>query len=120
MSSSETYRIEYRDTRGRWHRQRGGYDLAGAATSAARDQHETWRVVDAAGNTVAQGDRLLDERAAWARIEDGYLKGDARITDNGAGIGPARGSGRWAVEIAGRWIANVDTLDEAKALAGDR
>lgn len=53
----------------------------------------------------------------WQRTEDGYVRGDAEVTDNGAGVGPAKGSGRWAVTIAGRWIENVDTLAEAKRLA---
>lgn len=55
----------------------------------------------------------------WTRIEDGYESGEARILDNGGGLGPNRGSGRWAIEIAGRWVANVDSLDEAKAEALD-
>ena len=50
----------------------------------------------------------------WTRIEDGYESDNARIWDNGAGLGPAAGGGRWAVEIEGRWIANVDTLAQAK------
>ncbi len=62
--------------------------------------------------------------AGWARVRtgayDGYAKGDLLVVDNGAGVGSARGSGRWAVEVAGRWIANVDTLVEAKRLAEER
>lgn len=54
---------------------------------------------------------------SWQRVEDGYARGDARIFDNGSGVGPAKGSGRWAVEVAGRWVANVDTLAEAKTRA---
>ena len=50
----------------------------------------------------------------WKRIEDGYQSGRATILDNGAGVGPSKGSGRWAVCIDGKWVANVDTLREAK------
>jgi hypothetical protein len=56
----------------------------------------------------------------WHRVDDGtgYRLADARldveIFDNGAGVGPSRGSGRWALEVNGRWIANIDTLAEAK------
>lgn len=48
---------------------------------------------------------------------DGYCIPDlgVEITDNGAGFGRAEGSGRWAVVIDGRWIANEDTLKAAKA-----
>jgi hypothetical protein len=60
----------------------------------------------------------------WQRISDsagdGYANGEARIWDNGAGMGSSRDSGRWAVEIAGTWVANVDTLAEAKTLASER
>jgi hypothetical protein len=58
--------------------------------------------------------------APWTRIEDGYESGQARIYDNGSGVGPSKGSGRWAVEIANKWVANVDTLAEAKQLAKGR
>jgi hypothetical protein len=53
----------------------------------------------------------------WTRTPDGYRAGDAEITDNGAGLGPAAGSGRWALTIAGRWVENLDTLAEAKVAA---
>jgi hypothetical protein len=53
----------------------------------------------------------------WQRTSDGYRRGPVEIHDNGAGLGPATGSGRWAVELDGEWIANVDTLDAAKDLA---
>lgn len=55
-------------------------------------------------------------RVKWSRIEDGYASGNARVYDNGAGVGPSAGSGRWAVVIGGKWVANVDTLGAAKAL----
>lgn len=50
----------------------------------------------------------------WQRTADGYQRGDVEIFDNGAGMGPASGSKRWAVVVAGSWIANVDTLAQAK------
>lgn len=53
----------------------------------------------------------------WTRTEDGYRSGTIQITDNGKGLGPAKGSGRWAVTIEGKWVANVDTLAEAKDYA---
>jgi hypothetical protein len=53
----------------------------------------------------------------WNRIEDGYETDGAAIYDNGNGFGSAKNSGRWAVEIEGRWIANVDYLSDAKTLA---
>jgi hypothetical protein len=52
----------------------------------------------------------------WERIEDGYRCGLVVIHDNGAGVGPSSGSGRWAVEYDGKWQANIDTLKEAKNL----
>lgn len=55
--------------------------------------------------------------SAWRRIEDGYERGNAQVTDNGGGFGPSKGSGRWAVTVNGKWIANEDTLAEAKARA---
>ncbi len=51
----------------------------------------------------------------WERIEDGYQNGTVTISDNGGGLGPSKGSGRWAVSVDGKWIANVDTLAEAEA-----
>lgn len=57
--------------------------------------------------------------ATWTRTEDGYAKGRVAIHDNGPGMGPARGSRRWAVEVDGKWLANVDTLAEAKSLGDD-
>lgn len=57
----------------------------------------------------------------WQRISDnagdGYAFGEMRIWDNGSGMGGQRGSGRWAVEVAGEWIANIDYLAEAKVRA---
>lgn len=51
----------------------------------------------------------------WTRIEDGYAYGErVRVWDNGAGLGPAAGSGRWAVEVDGKWLSNEDTLKDAK------
>lgn len=50
----------------------------------------------------------------WTRIEDGYKLGSVEIFDNGGGLGPSAGSGRWALVLNGKWIANVDTLAEAK------
>jgi hypothetical protein len=51
----------------------------------------------------------------WTRIPGGYRNGGAEIFDNGAGLGPAAGSGRWAIMVDGRWICNEDTLAIAKA-----
>lgn len=57
-------------------------------------------------------------RRADDRLGEGYVASYAlAVWDNGNGYGSSRGSGRWAVEVDGKWIANVDTLDEAKALA---
>jgi hypothetical protein len=57
----------------------------------------------------------------WTRIEDdggrGYQSGNTQVWDNGAGVGAAAGSGRWALLIDGRWVANLDTLAAAKAQA---
>lgn len=53
----------------------------------------------------------------WQRIAGGYQRGDAQVLDNGGGFGSARGAGRWAVEIAGEWIVNIDYLADAKARA---
>lgn len=55
----------------------------------------------------------------WQRVEDGYRSADGRIEiwDNGAGVGPARGGGRWALMIDGKWIANIDMLTDAKRQA---
>jgi hypothetical protein len=55
----------------------------------------------------------------FTKTSEGYASADGRslITDNGGGMGPQRGSGRWAVTVDGRWVANVDYLPEAKALA---
>lgn len=56
----------------------------------------------------------------WSRLPDGYTSGPWAIYDNGPGLGPTRGSGRWAVEHNGRWVANIDTLADAKRYAEDR
>jgi hypothetical protein len=57
----------------------------------------------------------------WRRVSDGrgdgYARGNARVWDNGNGFGSSRGSGRWAVEVAGQWVANVDLLADAKTRA---
>lgn len=62
----------------------------------------------------------------WKRTEDGDYElvapgsssPAAFVFDNGAGVGPSKGSGRWAVADAlGKWIENVDTLRDAKAMA---
>jgi hypothetical protein len=66
---------------------------------------------------VNTDDRRSTMSTRWHRIEEGYESGNARIFDNGAGLGPTKGGGRWAVEVDGKWLANVDTLDEAKRLA---
>ena len=59
----------------------------------------------------------------WSRFDTGadlgYERGEARIFDNGDGFGRARGSGRWALELGGLWIANLDTLAEAKGRADE-
>lgn len=55
----------------------------------------------------------------WTRHDDGYESGRAKIYDNGGGLGPSKGSGRWAVEVDGKWVANVDTLAAAKQRAAD-
>jgi hypothetical protein len=60
---------------------------------------------------------MEDRVAKWERTGDGWRFSAAEITDNGAGLGSARGSGRWAVVIAGTWIANIDYLADAKKLA---
>jgi hypothetical protein len=72
-----------------------------------------------AARGLRQSDREGNAMApkGWTRTPYGYVKGNARIDDNGGGLGPAKGSGRWAVTWAGWWVANVDTLAEAKALA---
>ncbi len=60
----------------------------------------------------------------WKRIDDGrdwgYERNDGavKIFDNGAGLGSAKGNGRWALELHGKWLANIDTLAEAKAQGG--
>jgi hypothetical protein len=64
-----------------------------------------------------RSESLTPTRTRWVRIPDGYACGKAEITDNGAGFGPAKGSGRWAVTVAGKWVDNVDTKREAMALA---
>jgi hypothetical protein len=60
----------------------------------------------------------------WTRISDsagdGYQRGNVKIWDNGKGFGSVRGSGRWAVEINGYWVANIDTLSEAKSYVGTK
>lgn len=58
----------------------------------------------------------------FQRIADGYQAQAAdgriiQILDNGNGLGPSKGSGRWALMVGGTWIANLDTLAEAKASA---
>lgn len=53
----------------------------------------------------------------WTRIEDGYQSGSLQIFDNGSGVGPTAGSGRWALVAEGRWVGNYDTLAAAKAEA---
>lgn len=59
----------------------------------------------------------------WTRIDTGsalgYERGRYQIFDNGAGLGPSQGSGRWALVIDGRWVANLDTLALAKAAADE-
>lgn len=63
--------------------------------------------------------KARDTYRTWKRIEDdggkGYELGAAQVWDNGAGFG--RVQGRWAVEVDGKWLANVDSLADAKALA---
>lgn len=62
----------------------------------------------------------------WTRIDDGrdlgYQTGGLSsphlaLYDNGGGLGPARGSGRWSVYVGGYPLARVDTLAEAKRVA---
>ena len=55
-------------------------------------------------------------KSTWTRIDGGYQSGSVQIFDNGSGLGSAKGSGRWAVVIDGKWRINVDSLAEAKAL----
>lgn len=58
----------------------------------------------------------------WQRTLDGYERRGTvhvEITDNGGGFGRAKGSGRWALTVDGRWIENLDTLAEAKARAAN-
>lgn len=56
----------------------------------------------------------------WQRFDEtfktGYRLGDVEVTDNGAGMGPARGAGRWALSVGGRWVANIDFLADAKRI----
>lgn len=62
----------------------------------------------------------------WTRLDTGsslgYVSGDGRVVlhDNGGGLGSSKGSGRWAVEVDGKWLANVDTLVEAKTLGKEK
>jgi hypothetical protein len=51
-----------------------------------------------------RSESLTPTRTRWVRIPDGYACGNAEITDNGAGFGPVKGSGRWAVTVAGKWV----------------
>jgi len=53
----------------------------------------------------------------YVAIGHGRLGHTMRVDDNGGGKGPAKGAGRWAVMVDCGWVANVDTLDDAKALA---
>ena len=59
----------------------------------------------------------------WTRFDEpdaiGYESGNARIYDNGPGVGPTKGGGRWALEIDGKWVANIDTLAQAKERANE-
>jgi 2'-5' RNA ligase len=66
------------------------------------------------------GGEKSDGTEKWKRILDGYELGRAQILDNGGGgggFGKAKGSRRWAVMIDGKWVANMDTVPEAKARA---
>jgi hypothetical protein len=58
---------------------------------------------------------------AFAKTSSGDVSADGRaeISDNGGGLGPQQGCGRWAVMIDGRWIANVDYLPAAKQMAAE-
>lgn len=66
---------------------------------------------------------MTETKRKWTRMTDprrpfdGYETEGAEVTDNGNGFGSTVGSGRWAVTVRGRWLANVDGLVEAKALA---
>lgn len=57
---ADLYRVQWKDSRGRWHQRRGGYDLASPAVRAASQDRGEWRVIDAAGNVVAAGESWLD------------------------------------------------------------
>jgi GNAT superfamily N-acetyltransferase len=90
-----------------------------AAVASERRIHDPLPSVSIAGELpTGMG---VEKPEKWSRIEDeeGYERGSARIFDNGGGLGPARGGGRWAVEIDGKWISNEDTLVQAKAKADE-
>lgn len=60
----------------------------------------------------------LTTTAKWTRTDDGFALGTrALVHDNGGGFGPSKGSGRWAVIVDGKWVANIDKLVDAKAIA---
>lgn len=61
-------------------------------------------------------------KAEWTKTTDGdyrHSSGRALVSDNGAGLGKAKGSGRWAVTVNRIWVANIDTLRVAQRLAVD-
>lgn len=69
-----SYRVEYQDSRGRWHLRRGLFDTAATAVDAARDLATAnhvhgWRVLDADGRTIADhlGQGTASERIRAAR-----------------------------------------------------
>lgn len=63
--------------------------------------------------------RIPDDRTHAYGVDYGYVDttGRAVLGDNGNGFGSARNSGRWAVVVDGKWVANLDTLREAKSRA---
>lgn len=84
---------------------RGGFKTQKEAIEWSKNEQRAPEAAPGAGKWSRRGDK------------DGYdhSSGRASIYDNGAGVGPASGGKRWAVEIDGKWKENVDTLDEAKA-----
>lgn len=84
MAPAELYRVEYRDPRGRWHRARGGFELASAAVDRGRELMQRgdvhgWRVVDATGAVVASSQEFMREaRRVAAAIATGAVRETAR------------------------------------------
>ena len=87
-STRELYRIEYMDARNRWHRRRGGHELASDAVDAARaigqrgDVHG-WRVLDGAANVVeTSADRARMARRLAYGIATGAVSVDTSTSEH--------------------------------------